>query len=85
MLSQSLGRYPGIRRRVYDVFDMATAAVDGGPDFRLEKDDMPCGLGGLRGLGVRDGRLIYPGPRAAPTSDRAWTAPDPVAGDEQTP
>lgn len=81
VLSRSIGSYPDLRR-VYDVFDMDTVEMDGGPAFRLQKDDMPCGLGGLRGLDVRGGRLVYPGPRAAPTSDRSWTVAAMVDAEE---
>lgn len=83
VLSRSIGSHPDMRT-VHDVFDMDTVEVDGGPAFRLEKDHMPCGLGGLRGLDVRGGRLVYPGPSAAPTGDRAWIGANPV-DDEQIP
>ena len=81
LLSWSVGDYPDLRR-FHDVFEMGSVEVDGGPAFRLEKDEMRCGLGGLRGLDVRGGRLVYPGRRAAPTSDRAWGATGPVADDQ---
>lgn len=84
VLSRSIGEYPDIRT-VHDVFEMETVGVDGGPAFRLEKDDVACGLGGLRGLEMRDGRLVYPGPRAAPTSDRAWIEREGVVDEREMP
>ena len=85
VLSGHIGRYPDPLRFYYDVFEMETVGVDGGPAFRVEKDDVACGLGGLRGLDVRDGRLVYPGPRAAPTSDRAWIGRDGAVDEGETP
>ncbi|MCY3838486.1 MAG: hypothetical protein OXH09_07595 [Gammaproteobacteria bacterium] len=70
VLARSTGSSDHLRI-FHDVFDMDTAMVDSGPDFRVEKDDWSCGLGGLRGLAVRNGRLTYPGPRPTP-SDHAW-------------
>lgn len=83
VLTRSIGRYPNLRK-VQDVFDMETVELDSGPAFRLEKDDLRCGRGGLRGLDVRDGQLVYPGPRATPTSDGGWPVPN-STGEEDKP
>ena len=79
-----LGRRPNLRK-VHDVFEMDTVELDEGPAFWIEKDDIACGLGGLRGFDVRDGRLVYPGPRVAPADDHAWMAASQTTGRDETP
>ena len=52
----------GDRRRMYDVFDMNSVEKDGAPVSRIA-GDVPCGRGGLHGLGTENGRLVYSGMR----------------------
>ena len=52
----------GAYRRVFDIFDMNTIALDSQPDFRLDvRVDTPCVTGNhpLRGLQVHDGKLTF--------------------------
>ena len=52
----------GAYRRVFDIFDMNTIALDSQPDFRLDvRADTPCVTGDhpLRGLQVHDGKLTF--------------------------
>ena len=65
-----------------DVFEMETVRVDGVPAFRLEKDDVACGLERpARARGTRQAARV---PRA-PTSDRAWVESHGVVDEGETP
>ena len=55
-------RRRGVFRKVVDVFDLNTVAIDAPPDYRVDVGaDIPCGAGDfpLRGLQVHDGRLTF--------------------------